>query len=167
MKLWKEIVLWIISILIALMWAAAASGKLTDLEDFQSQLGQSPLLQGFEGTITWMIPFGELLLAVVLIYPATRLFALYVSVFLLSLFTAYIVAILRFSYYDIPCACNGFAAGLSWKGHLVFNVAFMMLAIAAIFIHKEKTTWRCFIRKPKKILYNRVWLPRQSDRYFS
>lgn len=155
MKFGKEIILWIISILIALMWAAAAFGKLKDLEDFQFQLGQSPLLQGFEEIITWVVPYGELFLAVVLIYPATRLFALYTSIFLLSLFITYIVALLKFSYY-VPCACSGFAEGLSWKGHVVFNIAFMALAIIAIFIHEDKTGGLTIKGSYSKTLYNRA-----------
>ncbi|MFC6102845.1 MauE/DoxX family redox-associated membrane protein [Olivibacter domesticus] len=155
MKFSKEIILWIISILIALMWAAAAFGKLKDLEDFQFQLGQSPLLQDFEEILTWVVPYGELLLTVVLIYPATRLFALYTSVFLLWLFITYIVALLRFSY-DVPCACSGFAEGLSWKGHVVFNIVFMVLAIIAIFILEDKKGGLTIKGGHSKILYNRA-----------
>ena len=155
MKFSKEIILWVISVLIALMWAAAAFGKLKDLEDFRFQLGQSPLLYGFEEILTWVVPYGELLLAVVLIYPASRLFALYTSVFLLWLFITYIVALLRFSY-DVPCACSGFAEGLSWKGHVIFNIVFMALAIIAIFIHESKQNGFTVKQSHSKILYNRA-----------
>lgn len=136
---WRTAVIWSICFLTALMWAAAAFGKLKDLDDFRYQLGESPLLQGFEETAKWTVPYGELLLAIVLINPTTRLLALYTSVFLLSLFIVYIITLLQFSYYDIPCACSGFAQGLSWEGHLVFNAAFMSLAISGIFIDERKS----------------------------
>jgi len=133
----RTILIYILSILLALMWAAAAFGKLTDLDTFHNELVKSPLLEGFANTVKWVVPCGELLLAIALIYRATQLFAFYTSVFLLSLFIAYIVVIIRFSYYDIPCACSGFAEGLSWEGHLIFNASCMILAIVAIFISQE------------------------------
>lgn len=133
---WRTILLWQICILLALMWAAAAFGKLTDMEEFYSQLGKSPLLQGFEEVIRWMLPYGELLLVFILIYPASRLLGLYTSTFLFSLFIAYIIAILKFSDYDVPCACSGFTEKLSWKEHLVFNSICLSISIVGILIQQ-------------------------------
>ncbi|QNL51968.1 hypothetical protein H8S90_10525 [Olivibacter sp. SDN3] len=131
---WCNMALWPVCVLLALMWATAGFGKLRDLEDFRFELGKSPLLEGFEGIVSWAVPWGELLLAVVLIFPTSRLFGLYSSVFLLSLFIAYIIALLWFSYYDAPCACSGFAEGLSWEGHIIFNSVCLVMAIAGVFI---------------------------------
>jgi len=136
MKAWKTTLVKLIRVFIALMWATAAFGKLDALDKFRVQLGQSPLLQDFGGILLWLVPIGEIFVAVMLLVNHLRKLGLYASVFLLSLFVAYIVAILQYSYY-IPCSCSGFAEGLSWQGHIVFNLIFLALAIIGIFIDQD------------------------------
>jgi hypothetical protein len=62
------------------------------------------------------------------------LWALYASLTLMTIFTAYIIAILQFSY-TIPCSCGGVLSKLSWQTHLVFNIGFMVLAAAGILLY--------------------------------
>jgi len=121
----------IICTLLVFLFVYAAVSKLLDYSTFRVQLSQSPYITRFANGIAWVLPVVELTLAVSFAFSNLRLYALYVALFLLSLFTAYLVAILNFSYY-IPCSCGGILSSLSWKQHILFNLVFIVLSLAGI-----------------------------------
>lgn len=118
--------------LFALLFTYAALSKILDFENFQVQLGQSPLLTAFAGPVSYAVPIAELLLAVLLFADSTRTVALFCSYSLMCMFTAYIYIILNWSSF-IPCSCGGILEKLGWTEHLLFNAAFIILGITAIF----------------------------------
>jgi uncharacterized membrane protein YphA (DoxX/SURF4 family) len=120
--------------LLILLFVYAATNKLLGLEKFRVQLGQSPLLTRWAGWVAWLVPSVELGLAVLLASDRFRLTALYASFALMVMFSAYIIAITRFSTF-IPCSCGGVLQDLSWNQHLFFNIFFVMLSLAAILFH--------------------------------
>jgi hypothetical protein len=111
----------------------AASSKLLDFETFTVQLAQSPLLSAYASIIAWLVPGTEIAIALLLMVPKYRTWALHAAFTLMVMFTAYIYIILNFSEF-IPCSCGGVLEALSWTQHLVFNLAFILLAGVAIFI---------------------------------
>jgi len=119
--------------LLAILFAYASVSKLLDYDIFKMQLGRSPFISGFAPFIALVLPVIEIIIAALFMLRNMRLLAFYSSLFLLTLFTAYLIAMLRFSYY-IPCSCGGVLSVLTWKQHIVFNVAFMLLCIVAIFL---------------------------------
>jgi uncharacterized membrane protein YphA (DoxX/SURF4 family) len=135
MKYRNEIVLTIATCFILLLVYAALT-KLLDYQKFVVQIGQSPLLTNYASFIAWSIPAVEILIAVLLAWPRFRLVGLYSAFILMVMFTAYIAAILSFSE-DIPCSCGGVLEKLGWKEHLVFNVVFILLALAGIVLASQ------------------------------
>jgi uncharacterized membrane protein YphA (DoxX/SURF4 family) len=127
----RKIAIEIIAFLFILLFTYASFNKLLDYQKFTIQIGQSPLLTGFGGSIPWMVITVELLIAVLLAIPRFRLFAFFGAFSLMVMFTAYIVAILNFSSY-IPCSCGGVLAKLGWTEHLYFNSVFAVLGLAGI-----------------------------------
>ncbi len=123
----KAIVVEIICTLFVILFIYTGLNKLLDYGTFKFQMGRSPYLQDLSGLIAATLPAGELLTALALILPRTRLAGLYASFFLMSLFTGYIAIMLNFSYY-LPCSCGGILQALSWQQHLVFNSIFTLLA---------------------------------------
>ncbi|HET7116312.1 MAG TPA: MauE/DoxX family redox-associated membrane protein [Hanamia sp.] len=121
----------IICTLLAFLFAYAAVSKLLDYNTFRVQLSQSPYITGFANVIALALPVVELTVAVSFVFSNLRLYAFYTALFLLSLFTAYLVAMLNFSYY-IPCSCGGLLSSLSWSQHIVFNIVFMILSLTGI-----------------------------------
>lgn len=119
-----------------LLFLYAAVSKLLDYENSKLQLGQSPLLNSWAGLVAWLIPVIEIMLAILLCLRPVRLFAMYWSFVLMVMFTAYIVIILHFSEY-IPCSCGGVLSAMSWDQHLIFNIAFIALAVAGILCHED------------------------------
>ena len=125
----KNGIIEIICLLYILLFVYAAVSKLLDFENFQVQLGQSPLLSAFAGWVSWTVPITEILIVFLLILPKYRLLGLFCSFSLMVMFTTYIYIILNFSPH-IPCSCGGIIDKLSWSQHMFFN----MLFIASAFI---------------------------------
>jgi hypothetical protein len=104
-----------------------------DYQKFSVQIGQSPLLTGFGGSIPWLVISAEILISILLIIPRVRLIALFGCFILMTMFTAYIVAILNFSPY-VPCSCGGILEKLGWTEHLIFNCGFIALALLGVIL---------------------------------
>lgn len=113
-----------------LLYSYAALVKLLDYEHFTTQLGQSPMLATFAESLALGVPILEIVVALMLVIPKTRLIGLYLATGLMAMFCVYIYAILHFGTF-VPCSCGGILETMSWKEHLVFNLIFLALGIAA------------------------------------
>jgi hypothetical protein len=147
----KKLVLELIGLLYILLFVYAAVSKILDFENFQVQLGQSPLLSAFAGWVAFGVPFVELFIVLLLAVPKWRSIGLYAAFSLMVLFSTYIVVILNFSSF-VPCSCGGVLENMSWKQHLVFNVIFVILALIGIY---SRTAFHIKPSSPKK---NRLWI---------
>lgn len=139
----KTITLKIICLLYVMLFVYAATSKVLDFENFEVQLGQSPLLSIYASWISWLVITIELLIAAALLLPKSQLIGLYAALGLMTMFSAYIFIILNFSSF-IPCSCGGILEKMSWNMHLIFNCIFIALALFAIVLNKrlnnKKTT---------------------------
>lgn len=126
----------IISSLLIILFIYTGLNKWMDFANFKFTLGRSPFIQPMSGLIAATLPAIELLIALALIFKRTRPIGLYASYFLMLLFTGYIWIMLHYAY-DLPCSCGGILAELSWKGHLVFNSIFTMLALGGVLMQSH------------------------------
>lgn len=133
----KEILIDVVSALFVVLFVYAAVTKLIDYGKFRIQIGQSPLITGFAGTVAWLIPAVEIIVAAMLTVLRFRLLGLFASFGLMVMFTAYIVVITQFSEY-VPCSCGGVLEKMSWNEHLVFNLAFVVMAGVAIVLYPKE-----------------------------
>jgi len=129
----RNLIIEIISSLLILLFVYTAFSKLLDFTTFKVQLSKSPFINPFASTVAWALPLVEILVAVALTIKRTRLLGLYASLFLMTMFTAYIYTMLHYSYY-IPCSCGGVISKLSWTQHLWFNSVFVLLSISGILL---------------------------------
>lgn len=123
-----------IGYLFILLFLYAAANKLLDFQKFKVQLGQSPLLTDYATVIAWLVPSVEIIICILLYFKRTQLIGLYASFSLMLMFTIYITIILNFAE-RIPCSCGGILDQMGWVAHLIFNIAFVLLAVAGIFLH--------------------------------
>jgi len=130
----KNTIVEIISALLLFLFIYAALSKLLDFDKFKYQISQSPFITNISWLVVWAIPLGEITISILLIIKRTRVAGLYLSYFLMLLFTGYIFMMLRYSSY-LPCSCGGVLSDMSWKQHFVFNLAFTGLSVAGIIIH--------------------------------
>lgn len=142
----KSLIIELICLMYVSLFVYAAVSKLLEFENFQAQLGQSPILGAYTEILSYNVIILELLIAIFLVFPKTRFLALYASFELMVFFTAYIVIILNFSS-TIPCSCGGVLEKMGWKEHLVFNILFVFLAVTAIILlslNYKKTLLKLF-----------------------
>lgn len=130
----QNVLLELICLLYVLLFVYAAVNKFLDFENFQVQLGQSPMLRSYVKLISYGVPITELLLSALLLIHNTRQIGLYGAFVLMTLFSAYLFILLTYSDY-IPCSCGGILEKLGWKEHLIFNVVFVLISIVGIRIH--------------------------------
>lgn len=128
---WRKIGLELIVLLCILLFVYTAISKLTTYTYTVAQLERAPLTADIAGFIGWAVPVCELLIAAMLCHRQWRLMGLYAFLGLMTLFTIYIVQTLFFSEI-LPCGCGGAVNFLSWSEHLLFNIGFMLLAVAGI-----------------------------------
>lgn len=133
----KSILLDCICYLYVVLFVYAAVSKLLDFENFQVQLGQSPLLSAFAGWVSWGVPIVELIIALLLVFPRFRLLGLYAAFSLMVMFTSYIIIILNFSPF-VPCSCGGILEKMTWNQHLIFNIFFILLGLWAILLQSQE-----------------------------
>lgn len=131
------------------LFTYAAVSKGLDFENFQVQLGQSPLLSAFAGFISYAVIITELLIVICLSIKQTRLIALLGSFMLMIAFTTYIVIIINFSPF-VPCSCGGILDKMGWNSHLIFNIIFAFLAAIAF----------CITTPEKSIVTNSIQIKR-------
>lgn len=118
-----------------LLFCYAAISKAMDFENFQVQIGQSPLLSAYAGFVSYAVILLELLIVALLAIPKTNLIGLYSSTALMSAFTIYIYLILNYSDF-VPCSCGGILEKLGWTEHLVFNILCVLLGGIAVWINE-------------------------------
>ena len=130
----------IISCLVIFLFVYTGSSKLIDYEKFRLELGKSPLLTHIARFVAVGVPLVELTVAGLLAWGRTRLKGLSISFTLMVMFSAYLVAILRFSFY-VPCTCGGVLQSMNWDTHLIFNGAYILIIVAAIILSPRVVTF--------------------------
>ncbi|MFC3158050.1 MauE/DoxX family redox-associated membrane protein [Chryseobacterium arachidis] len=134
-KAMKKLILYIpkvVSYFFILLFCYAAISKAIDFENFQVQIGQSPLLSAYAGFLSYAVIILELFIVLLLIFPKTNLPGLYASTSLMSAFTIYIFLILNYSDF-VPCSCGGILEKMGWAEHLIFNLSCVIIGIVSVF----------------------------------
>lgn len=149
----RYLIVEVICLLYVLLFVYAAVTKLLDFENFQVQLGQSPLLSAFAIWVSYLVPLTELIIALMLLTARFRSIALLGAFGLMTMFSAYIFIILHYSSF-VPCSCGGILEKMTWNIHLVFNIVFVVLAALAIVLD--------FKNKDQKIKRQTKLLPLKS-----
>ena len=126
-------VIQVIVFLLIFLFVYAAFMKLLAIDQFRVQIGQSPLLTRWADTLSWAVPCAELVISLHLCFRSTRTLGLFASFGLMFMFTTYIIVVMNFSPY-VPCSCGGVLEDMTWGQHLVFNVAFIVLALVGILL---------------------------------
>jgi putative oxidoreductase len=124
-------------LLVALFMYTGAS-KFVDIPGFTGDINNQPFPNSMTPYLVWGLPLLELLIAVSLMFDKTRKAGLYASLILMLAFTVY-TALVLFHYFErIPCSCGGVIKQLNWQQHLVFNLFFVLLSVAAIYLMNKK-----------------------------
>jgi hypothetical protein len=115
-----------ITSLLVFLFAYTAVSKILDHQSFLSVLQQIPVISMGAGILAWAIPSAELCIVLLLLFKPTRLLALHCSSLLLIVFTIYLIYMVL-SMQHLPCSCGGIISRLSWKQHIMLNIALIVL----------------------------------------
>lgn len=127
----------IIALFVAL-WIYAAVPKLRNIKYFKEVLKSQAIPKWSILWLSWMLPIGELGTMVLLILPETRLIGMYLSLFMMSVFTVYVSGII-YQVYDIyPCPCGGVFSRIGWKNHFKVNLLLTLIAVAGVVLMEIK-----------------------------
>lgn len=120
-----------------LLFSYTAISKLLEQDTFIFQMKLSPLtlMKTLAPMLAWLLPFTELTVVCLLFSERYRRVGLWYSIVLFSIFEIYIAGML-ISKQHLPCTCGGIISMLSWKGHLVFNAAFIVSAYLTLVLDK-------------------------------
>lgn len=132
----RNLAIEIISSLLILLFVYTAISKLMVLSTFEYTLTKSPLLEWAAGPLSVGVPVLELIIAVLLLVPRTRLTGLYLYTGLMLMFTLWIGYLLTIASHR-PCSCGGVLKYLTWKEHFFFNLGVTGLAIVAIVLERK------------------------------
>ncbi len=143
----KHITLYGIRLFLMVFWLYVALDKLWDLSQFHSALLRQPFPDWWADLLFWLLPLGELVLAILFIanhhsnsrhseersnlvfwFIPTRLPYL-LSTLLLSVFSVYIALGVLDLYDERPCGCASIFSGLSWNWHLLINLLLLGISI--------------------------------------
>ena len=133
----QNVIIEIICFLLILLFVYTGLSKLFNYAEFKSQLSRSPGLEDWSAVIAIVLPIAELITAGMLAVTMTRRAGLILSFTLIVLFTGYIIYMLLFEK-NLPCSCGGVIKEMTWKQHLVFNIFFLLMALAAMRLQKNK-----------------------------
>lgn len=131
---WRDIALQVITLLCILLFVYAAMSKLLDYGKFKVQIGQAAPLRNFAGVLALAIPVVELGIAGLLAMGGRlRHWGLIAFTGLMIAFTLYIIWAYYFSP-NTPCSCGGVLESLGWVEHIWFNIGFIALSLAGIYL---------------------------------
>jgi hypothetical protein len=128
-----------VRLILAIVFLYAAIMKGMDFAVFVTDMKKSPLLEPYNTVILAVIVLSvEVTTAVLLTFKKTEGFALYLSFFIMLIFSLYL-SVLYFNYENAPCSCGGILGRMSYPIHIAFNFSLTVLSLLAILIRKNQS----------------------------
>jgi len=121
--------------LLILLFVYAAVSKLAAFSQFKGEMHNQNMPAEAAALLVYLVPAAELAAAFMLLTTKAQRTGLLLSIVLMALFTGYIALVLAGFWDRVPCSCGGVLKGMSWGTHLVFNLFFLLIAIAGLISH--------------------------------
>ncbi len=135
---WRRIALETIVFLCVLLFAYTALSKLIAMGKFLGQIRSAPIIGPYSNVVIWAVPVAELMVAAMVTWPRLRLAGLTAFITMMSIFTIYIIYIIGYAPH-IPCSCGGVLEAMGWGDHLIFNILFIGIGMAALVMVMQRT----------------------------
>ncbi len=126
-----------ISLACLFLFIISAYAKIDEHEKFVLGLSKVKFIGSNALWISWAVPVSEIVVSLLLIHPLTQRYGLMGFTSLMVVFTLYITSMLLWAE-KLPCHCNLIIEKLSFSQHLVFNLAFIALALIALQLTRIK-----------------------------
>ncbi|CDS92102.1 conserved membrane hypothetical protein [Sphingobacterium sp. PM2-P1-29] len=130
----KRITFNIVIVLLLLLWVPVSIDKITDFAAFKSGILRQPFSDNLGYILIYILPALELITVLALVMEKFRKAGLILSTVLMTAFTAYIAVALLGAWEKLPCGCGSVISGMNWTQHLFFNLFFLLLSIAGLYL---------------------------------
>lgn len=124
----------LIAIALAVLFAYSAVDKLEHYAMFGKQLNRFPISIPVIHQQVWIVPATELIIAVLLLLPFSRLKALFASLFVLGAYTLYLTCMLP-SRFHVTCNCGEPFQTLSLKMHILLTLVCVLFTGVAVVLY--------------------------------
>lgn len=123
----------IFQVVIFSVFLYSAITKFIDIDVFVNNIEKSLFLNYLSPNyLAVFIVFFEFSIAVLFFFEKTIRVALFLSFFLLIIFTGYIILMFMYSPF-MPCSCGGIIDSLTWEQHIVFNAVLIFLVLCLLY----------------------------------
>lgn len=127
-----------IASLFILLFIYTALSKWLDFQDFVGQMNNQPFDNSYTPLLVWSIPSIELIVAVMLMFNATRRIGFFAATAMMLVFTVY-VGLVTFHFYErVPCSCGGVIRNFTWPQHFIFNIFFLVIGLIGMVLHNRE-----------------------------
>jgi putative oxidoreductase len=153
----KDVFIEVICFLLVVLFLYASMSKYLNYQEFTGDMLNQPFPHWLAGFFILTVPATEILIILLLAIGSfggrlrLRMFGLYASLVLMSLFTIYTVIILLHFFPRVPCSCGGVIKRLSWTQHMMLNLFFVIITIAGIRLSKGKNRNHALVNHSKAI----------------
>lgn len=127
----------LIQALLIALFIYAATSKLLDYNESRHQMLNQVFPKPIALILLWLVPASELIISLLICIKKTRLIGLFAYLVTMSAFTIYIILVVSGIFGRIPCSCGGAIDTLSWKAHLMLNIAVIGLTTLSIRLTKN------------------------------
>jgi len=138
LRMKRKIVVEVICSLLVLLFLYTSLSKWLAFKTFTGEMNNQPFPNWMTPWLVWILPVGEVLIVLALLFEKTRMKGLWASLILMSLFTIYTALILLKVFKRIPCSCGGVIKHLNWNQHLVFDCICVLLSSTAVLLYQPK-----------------------------
>lgn len=128
-----------ISFILILVWVYTGLDKLLRWEASWKAFHNQPFPAELARMLSYLVPFTELLIALLLLFSFSRWWGFLSSILLLTVFNTYVGLIWVGAFPRVPCNCAGILETLSWSVHFWLNSFLIILSIVGIWlIHRKE-----------------------------
>jgi hypothetical protein len=115
----------------------SAIDKLLHINNYAYWISKTPLLKQFSKWLPYVVPFVEIVVAIMLITNRWRLLALYASFYLLIAFVGYIITMLNIVD-NPPFSYGGLLIRMSWGQQVVYNGVLAFVSMIGIILFEKR-----------------------------
>lgn len=126
-----------LSSVLLLVFGYTGLEKFLRFEQSRRAFLNQPMPNELEEVLAYVVPGVELLLALLLLFSATRWWGYLGSMLLLSVFVTYVGLIWVGAFPRVPCNCAGILESLGWAEHFWMNLGLIGISVYGVWLERK------------------------------
>lgn len=134
----RETIIDILATLLVAMFLYASFSKYFDWKEFHLSMRRQHFAPFITSALITLLPPVEILTAALLLSEKTKYAGFWLASLLMLAFTVYIALVLFGAFPKRPCSCGGIIKSFGWRQHLLFNLTFLLFALAGLLMEQRR-----------------------------